>query len=83
RLLWAGGGGRCWQSQTGEGRRADYRSAKGTVSRQQLEEGSLLTLNTQGAEDVRVDAHQRTARLWYGEIASTTAKDALQRPIRV
>ncbi|MDZ7236761.1 FecR domain-containing protein, partial [Escherichia coli] len=27
--------------------------------------------------------HQRTVRLWYGEIAITTAKDALQRPFRV
>ena len=40
----------------------------------------LLTLNTQSAADVRFDAHQRTVRLWYGEIAITTAKDAQQRP---
>ena len=32
---------------------------------------------------MRFDAHQRTVRLWYGEIAITTAKDALQRPFRV
>ncbi|MCV6069327.1 FecR domain-containing protein, partial [Escherichia coli] len=38
---------------------------------------------TQSAADVRFDAHQRTVRLWYGEIAITTAKDALQRPFRV
>ncbi|HCJ2449566.1 TPA: fec operon regulator FecR [Klebsiella pneumoniae] len=62
---------------------ADYRTAKGAVSRQQLEDGSLLTLNTQSAADVRFDAHQRTVRLWYGEIAITTAKDAQQRPFRV
>ncbi|MDM9541965.1 FecR domain-containing protein, partial [Klebsiella pneumoniae] len=61
----------------------DYRTAKGAVSRQQLEDGSLLTLNTQSAADVRFDAHQRTVRLWYGEIAITTAKDAQQRPFRV
>ncbi len=79
-LLGAGGGWQLWQSETGEGLRADYRTAKGTVSRQQLEDGSLLTLNTQSAADVRFDAHQRTVRLWYGEIAITTAKDALQRP---
>ncbi|MCG6801960.1 fec operon regulator FecR [Pseudomonas aeruginosa] len=72
-----------WQSETGEGLRADYRTAKGAVSRQQLEDGSLLTLNTQSAADVRFDAHQRTVRLWYGEIAITTAKDAQQRPFRV
>lgn len=82
-LLSAGGGWQLWQSETGEGLRADYRTAKGTVSRQQLEDGSLLTLNTQSAADVRFDAHQRTVRLWYGEIAITTAKDALQRPFRV
>ena len=75
--------GLLWQSETGEGLRADYRTAKGTVSRQQLEDGSLLTLNTQSAADVRFDAHQRTVRLWYGEIAITTAKDAQQRPFRV
>ena len=82
-LLGAGGGWQLWQSETGEGLRADYRTAKGTVSRQQLEDGSLLTLNTHSAADVRFDAHQRTVRLWYGEIAITTAKDALQRPFRV
>ncbi|WFA43152.1 FecR family protein (plasmid) [Klebsiella pneumoniae] len=75
-LLGAGGGWQLWQSETGEGLRADYRTAKGAVSRQQLEDGSLLTLNTQSAADVRFDAHQRTVRLWYGEIAITTAKDA-------
>ncbi len=45
-LLGAGGGWQLWQSETGEGLRADYRTAKGAVSRQQLEDGSLLTLNT-------------------------------------
>ena len=82
-LLGAGGGWQLWQSETGEGLRADYRTAKGAVSRQQLEDDSLLTLNTQSAADVRFDAHQRTVRLWYGEIAITTAKDAQQRPFRV
>ncbi len=82
-LLGAGGGWQLWQSETGEGLRADYRTTKGAVSRQQLEDGSLLTLNTQSAADVRFDAHQRTVRLWYGEIAITTAKDAQQRPFRV
>ncbi|HGL5365003.1 TPA: FecR family protein [Klebsiella pneumoniae] len=82
-LLGAGGGWQLWQSETGEGLRADYRTPKGAVSRQQLEDGSLLTLNTQSAADVRFDAHQRTVRLWYGEIAITTAKDAQQRSFRV
>ena len=55
-------------------------AAKGTVSRQQLEDGSLLTLNTQSAADVRFDAHQHTVRLWYGEIAITTRKMPCNAP---
>ncbi|EPA7678498.1 FecR family protein [Klebsiella pneumoniae] len=62
-LLGAGGGWQLWQSETGEGLRADYRTPKGAVSRQQLEDGSLLTLNTQSAADVRFDAHQRSFRV--------------------
>lgn len=82
-LLGAGGGWQLWQSEAGEGLRADYRTAKGEVVRQRLEEGSLLTLNTQSAADVRFDTRQRTVRLWYGEIAITTAKDPQKRPFRV
>ncbi|MBM3071513.1 ferric citrate uptake sigma factor regulator FecR [Lelliottia sp. RWM.1] len=82
-LLGVGGGWQLWQSETGEGLRADYRTAKGNVSQHKLEDGSLLMLNTQSAADVRFDARQRTVKLWYGEIAITTAKDAQQRPFRV
>lgn len=82
-LLGAGGGWQLWQSETGEGLRADYRTAKGEVVRQRLEDGSRLILNTQSAADVRFDALQRTVRLWYGEIAITTAKDPQKRPFRV
>ncbi|WP_052283330.1 ferric citrate uptake sigma factor regulator FecR [Kluyvera genomosp. 1] len=82
-LLGAGGSWQLWQSETGEGLRADYRTAKGAISHQRLEDGSLLTLNTQSAADVHFDTHQRTVHLWYGEIAITTAKDAQQRPFRV
>lgn len=82
-LLGVGGGWQLWQSETGEGLRADYRTAKGAVSHQRLDDGSLLTLNTQSAADVRFDAHQRAIHLWYGEIAITTAKDAQLRPFRV
>lgn len=82
-LLGVGGGWQLWQSEAGEGLRADYRTAKGAVSHQRLEDGSLLTLNTQSAADVRFDAHQRAVHLWYGEVAITTAKDALRRPFRV
>ncbi|MFV2503967.1 FecR domain-containing protein, partial [Escherichia coli] len=72
-----------WQTETGEGLRADYRTAKGTDSPQQLEDGYLLTLNTQSAADVRFDAHQRSVRLWLGDIAITTAKDGLLRRFRL
>ncbi|MFW3837850.1 ferric citrate uptake sigma factor regulator FecR [Klebsiella variicola] len=82
-LLGVGGGWQLWQSEADEGLRADYRTAKGAVSHQRLEDGSLLTLNTQSAADVRFDAHQRAVHLWYGEIAITTAKDAQRRPFRV
>lgn len=82
-LLGVGGGWQLWQSEAGEGLRADYRTAKGAVSHQRLEDGSLLTLNTQSAADVRFDAHQRAVHLWYGEVAITTAKDAQRRPFRV
>lgn len=82
-LLGVGGGWQLWQSEAGEGLRADYRTAKGAVSHQRLEDGSLLTLNTQSAADVRFDTRQRAVHLWYGEIAITTAKDAQQRPFRV
>ena len=82
-LLGVGGGWQLWQSETGEGLRADYRTAKGAVSHQRLDDGSLLTLNTQSAADVRFDTRQRAVHLWYGEIAIITAKDAQQRPFRV
>ncbi|EJF5182694.1 DUF4880 domain-containing protein [Salmonella enterica] len=67
-LLGVGGGWQLWQSETGEGLRADYHTAKGAIGQQRLEDGTLLTLNTQSAADVRFDTHQRIVRLWYGEI---------------
>lgn len=82
-LFGVGGGWQLWQSETGEGLHADYRTAKGAVSHQLLEDGSLLTLNTQSAADVRFDAHRRVVQLWYGEISITTAKDVQLRPFRV
>ncbi|MEH0875320.1 fec operon regulator FecR [Pectobacterium cacticida] len=82
-LLGVGGGWQFWRSESGEGLRADYRTAKGAVSHQRLEDGSLLALNTQSAVNVRFDAHQRIVQLCYGEIAITTAKDAQRRPFRV
>lgn len=82
-LLSVGGGWRLWQSGTAEGLRADYRTAKGSIRQQRLEDGTLLTLNTNSAVDVRYNADQRLLRLIYGEIAITTAKDPLKRPFLV
>lgn len=82
-LLGLGGGWRLWQSETGEGLRADYRTAKGAIQHITLDDGSRLALNTDSAVDVKFDGEQRLIRLWYGEIAIATAKDSLKRPFRV
>ncbi|MDM4206934.1 ferric citrate uptake sigma factor regulator FecR [Klebsiella spallanzanii] len=82
-LLVAGGGWRLWDSELAEGLRADYRTAKGMPSQQRLTDGTLLTLNTESAADVRFDAQQRLIHLRYGEIAIQTAHDSQQRPFRV
>jgi transmembrane sensor len=82
-LLAAGGSWQMWNSELAEGLRADYRTAKGLPLRQTLNDGTLLTLNTDSAADVRFDDRQRLIRLRYGEIAITTARDRQQRPFRV
>ncbi len=53
------------------------------AARQTLNDGTLLTLNTDSAADVRFDDRLRLVRLRYGEIAVTTARDRRQRPFRV
>lgn len=82
-LLGIGGGWQLWQSESGIGMRADYRTAKGDISHLRLEDGSQLTLNTQSAADVRFTSQQRLIELLYGEIAIITAKDTQHRPFRV
>lgn len=82
-LLGTGAGWGFWQSETGTGLRADYRTAKGSVSHFRLEDGSQLALNAQSAANVQFNAHQRLVQLWYGEIAITTAKDPQGRPFQV
>ena len=82
-LLVAGGGWQLWDSELADGLRADYRTAKGLPRQQRLADGTLLTLNTESAADVRFDAHQRLVHLRYGEIAIKTAHDNQQRPFRV
>ncbi len=71
-LVAAGGGWQMWTSELAEGLRADYRTAKGLPRGQTLNDGTLLTLNTDSAADVRFDDRLRTVRLRYGEIAVTT-----------
>lgn len=56
-LVAAGGGWQMWSSELAEGLRADYRTAKGMPLRQTLSDGTLLTLNTDSAADVRFDGH--------------------------
>jgi transmembrane sensor len=58
---------------------ADYRSPLGQRRRMQLEDGSLLQLNTRSAADVRFDGQQRLVRLLEGELALDVASDA--RPL--
>lgn len=82
-LLVAGGGWRLWDSELAEGLRADYRTAKGMPRHLRLADGTLLTLNTESAADVRFDVHQRLVHLRYGEIAIRTASDSQRRPFRV
>ncbi|AXC67827.1 fec operon regulator FecR [Salmonella enterica subsp. diarizonae serovar 59:z10:-] len=82
-LVCAGGGWQIWRSEMGEGLRADYRTAKGQTRQQKLEDGTLLSLNTDSAVNVHFDNAQRRIQLWYGEIAITTSKDTRQRPFRV
>ncbi|MFJ4383954.1 FecR domain-containing protein [Pseudomonas sp. NPDC089408] len=58
---------------------ADYRSPLGQRRRMQLDDGSVLQLNTRSAADVRFDGQQRVLRLFEGELALQVASDA--RPL--
>jgi transmembrane sensor len=58
---------------------ADYRSPVGQRRRMQLDDGSVLQLNTRSAADVRFDGQQRDVRLLDGELALQVANDA--RPL--
>lgn len=84
-LLGVGGSWQLWQSPTGQGLRADTRTATGEIKTLRLSDGSQLALNTASAADIRFNAHQRLIRLLQGEIAITTAADApsLARPFLV
>lgn len=60
---------------------ADYRSPVGQRRQMQLDDGTLLHLNTGSAVDISFDAHQRLIRLLEGEILLTGAADT--RPLRI
>lgn len=60
---------------------ADYRSPIGQRRQMQLDDGTLLHLNTGTAVDVNFDAGQRLIRLLEGEILLTGAADT--RPLRI
>lgn len=55
---------------------ADLRTATGEQRRIELADGSLLTLNTASAVDIRFDGEQRLVRLIAGEIHVVTGHDA-------
>ncbi|MFT0518246.1 FecR domain-containing protein [Pseudomonas faucium] len=54
---------------------ADYRSPLGQRRRMQLDDGSVLQLNTRSAADVRFDGQQRRVRLREGELALDVLDD--------
>ncbi|NHB93514.1 ferric citrate uptake sigma factor regulator FecR [Photorhabdus cinerea] len=82
-LLGVSGSWQLWCSEAGEGLRADYCTAKGDIQHHRLRDGTLLTLNTDSAVDVRFDPLQRLVHLWYGEIAITTGHNTEARLLRV
>lgn len=85
-LLLAVGAGTSWQlwhSDSATGLRADYHTAKGEIRQFPLSDGSLLTLDTASAANVRYDDNERRIELLFGKLAITSGKDAQQRPLRV
>lgn len=85
-LLLAGSaatGWQLWHSELAEGMRADYHTATGQMLHQSLGDGSLLTLNTDSAANVRFDSQQRLIELLYGDIAIKTGHDLAHRPFRI
>lgn len=58
---------------------ADLRSTTGEIVEQRLSDGTRLWLSSSSALDVRVDDHQRTLRLYRGEVLIITSSDT--RPL--
>lgn len=85
-LLLAVGAGASWQlwkSDISTGIRADYHTAKGEIRQFPLNDGSLLTLDTASAANVRYDDNERRIDLLFGTLALTSGKDVQKRPLRV
>lgn len=59
---------------------ADQRTAIGEIRRLTLDDGSLLTLNTDSAVNLHFDTRQRTVELVQGEAYAQVAKDPAGRP---
>ncbi|MFZ4289576.1 FecR domain-containing protein [Variovorax sp. HJSM1_2] len=84
-LAVAPAGWAAWQMASRSGWTADYRTATGESRDVSLADGTLLTLSTASAVDVRFDATQRFIHLRAGEIWVQTAPDPSSpyRPFRV
>ena len=83
-LLAAGGAGTlAWTRTPLPTLMADQRTATGERRRLQLDDGSLLQLNTATAVDIRYSASVREIRLLSGEIQIQTAADQQARPFIV
>lgn len=79
-LLWAGGAGTLGlmasRSQTWQQVAADHRTGTAEQRRVTLEDGTVVTLNTASAINVRFDGQQRQVRLVAGEVLIVTGHAA-------
>lgn len=75
-LLWVGAAGTtgllATRTQTWQEVTADHRTATGERRRIELDDGSVVTLNTASAINVRFDGERRLVRLLGGEILAVT-----------
>lgn len=83
-LFWAGTAGTtgllATRTPTWQQVAADHRSATGERRRIEAGDGSIITLNTASAIDLRFDGTQRLVRLVAGEILVATGHAATGRP---
>lgn len=79
-LPWAGGAGTLGllgsRTQTWREAAADYRTGTGEQRSVTLEDGTVVTLNTASAVDVRFDGRRRLLRLVAGEVLIATGRAA-------